>query len=148
LHPFDLRTILLAKHAQHVVLIHFPIALFVVGVGFDLVAQWTKNPFTAGAARYNLVAAAIATPPVIVTGVIAWLWALGAPRIQGILLLHVVLACLAGLLMIAIGWLHYRTKPFTRKLPTYRLPLELCAAVLVAMTAHLGGILSGVNISR
>jgi hypothetical protein len=26
--PFDLKTVLLAKHAQHVVLIHFPIALF------------------------------------------------------------------------------------------------------------------------
>ena len=29
---FDLRTVLLAKHAQHVVLIHFPIALFITGV--------------------------------------------------------------------------------------------------------------------
>ena len=28
--PFDFKTALLAKHAQHVVLIHFPIALFVV----------------------------------------------------------------------------------------------------------------------
>jgi hypothetical protein len=27
--PFDLRTVVLAKHAQHVVLIHFPIALFI-----------------------------------------------------------------------------------------------------------------------
>jgi hypothetical protein len=27
--PFDLRTLLFAKHAQHVVLIHFPIALFI-----------------------------------------------------------------------------------------------------------------------
>ena len=26
--PFDLKTTLLAKHAQHVVLIHFPIGLF------------------------------------------------------------------------------------------------------------------------
>jgi hypothetical protein len=26
--PFDIRTVLLAKHAQHVVLVHFPIALF------------------------------------------------------------------------------------------------------------------------
>ena len=30
--PFDLRTALLAKHAQHVVLIHFPIALFITAV--------------------------------------------------------------------------------------------------------------------
>jgi uncharacterized membrane protein len=33
--PFDWRTVLLAKHAQHVALIHFPIALFIVGVVFD-----------------------------------------------------------------------------------------------------------------
>src|SRR5947209_4088446 len=29
MNPFDLKTVLLAKHAQHVVLIHFPIALFI-----------------------------------------------------------------------------------------------------------------------
>ena len=28
MNPFDLRTVLLAKHAQHVALIHFPIALY------------------------------------------------------------------------------------------------------------------------
>jgi uncharacterized membrane protein len=40
--PFDLKAALLAKHAQHVVLIHFPVALFITGVAFDLVAHWTK----------------------------------------------------------------------------------------------------------
>jgi uncharacterized membrane protein len=38
--PFDLQTTLLAKHAQHVVLIHFPIALFIEAVAFDCIAQW------------------------------------------------------------------------------------------------------------
>jgi uncharacterized membrane protein len=37
--PFDLKTALLAKPAQHVVLIHFPIALFVSAVAFDLIAH-------------------------------------------------------------------------------------------------------------
>jgi hypothetical protein len=32
LHPFDIKAALLARHAQHVVLIHFPIALFIAGV--------------------------------------------------------------------------------------------------------------------
>ena len=36
MNPFDLKTALLAKHAQHVVLIHFPIALFMVSFAFDL----------------------------------------------------------------------------------------------------------------
>jgi len=29
LNPFDIRSVILAKHAQHVVVIHFPIALFI-----------------------------------------------------------------------------------------------------------------------
>ena len=47
INPFDLKSALLAKHAQHVVLIHFPIALFISSVAFDLLAV-SK---TAGAAR-------------------------------------------------------------------------------------------------
>jgi hypothetical protein len=43
LHPFDLKTVLFAKHAQHVVLIHFPIALFIIGVLFDFLAQCKKQ---------------------------------------------------------------------------------------------------------
>ena len=146
MNPFDLKTVLLAKHAQHVVLIHFPIALFLAGVGFDVVAHWTKNLVTAGAARYNLVAAAIATPPVLLTGVIAWQLALGGPRIKGILLLHLVVGCVAGLMIMAAGWLHFRARHALRPLPAYRLALELVAAALVALTAHLGGFLSGVNL--
>ena len=36
--PFDIATVVLAKHAQHVVLIHFPIALFITAVAFDYLA--------------------------------------------------------------------------------------------------------------
>jgi uncharacterized membrane protein len=61
--PFDLKSVLLARHAQHVVLIHFPIALFLTAVAFDLVAQWTKRPGLADGAYYNLLVAAISTLP-------------------------------------------------------------------------------------
>jgi len=67
LHPFDLKAALLAKHAQHVVLIHFPIALFIAGVAFDFLAQWTKQRVLAAAAYCNLLAAAVATVPVVIT---------------------------------------------------------------------------------
>jgi len=63
LNPFDLKTALLAKHAQHVVLIHFPIALFMVSFAFDLLALWRDNRQFTIAAYYNLVAAAIAYNP-------------------------------------------------------------------------------------
>jgi uncharacterized membrane protein len=35
MNPFDIRTVVFAQHAQHVVLIHFPIALFIAAVAFD-----------------------------------------------------------------------------------------------------------------
>jgi uncharacterized membrane protein len=75
--PFDLKTVLLAKHAQHVVLIHFPIALFLTAVAFDVIAQWTKRPGLADSAYYNLLAAAISTFPVLATGILSRLnlWA-------------------------------------------------------------------------
>ena len=41
--PFDLRSILLEKHAQHVVFIHFPIALFITGVSFDLLSRGKRD---------------------------------------------------------------------------------------------------------
>ena len=40
MNPFDLKTALLAKHAQHMVLIHFPIALFMVSFAFEVLALW------------------------------------------------------------------------------------------------------------
>ena len=43
MNPFDLKSVLLARHAQHVVLIHFPIALFLVSVAFDFAAQWRRS---------------------------------------------------------------------------------------------------------
>jgi len=147
LNPFDIKSALLAKHAQHVVLIHFPIALFIMGVAFDFIAQRTKNQAIAAAAYYNLIAAAISTIPVLLTGVLAWQWALGGPKLKGILLMHLTLACVSSLLMWVVGWLHFRTarRP-GEQLPGYRLPIELLTVALVALTGHLGGFLSGVNI--
>jgi uncharacterized membrane protein len=41
LNLFDLKAALPAKHAQHVVLIHFPIVLCLSGALFDLVARFS-----------------------------------------------------------------------------------------------------------
>ena len=97
--PFDLKSALLAKHAQHVVLIHFPIALFITAVLFDFVAQWTRRRGLADAAYYNLLWAAISTVPVVVTGVLAWQFQLEGQKLKGVLLLHLVLAGVSSLLI-------------------------------------------------
>jgi uncharacterized membrane protein len=144
--PFDLRTALLAKHAQHVVLIHFPIALFITAVAFDLIAQWTKQRGLAAAVYYNLLAAAISTLPVLATGLLAWQFQLEGHKLKGILLLHLVLAGVSTVMIWLVWWVHYRARRRSVYLPNYRLAVELLAVGLVALTGHLGGFLSGVNL--
>lgn len=138
--PFDPKTVLLAKHAQHVVLVHFPIALFLTAVGFDVAAEWTKKPVFATVARYNMMIAAIATLPVMLTGLLAWQWQLEGHRLKGILLQHLVLGVTSSMLIWLVWWMHRRASRIA-----FRLPVELLAAMMVAATAHLGGFLSGIN---
>jgi uncharacterized membrane protein len=146
LHPFDIKTVLFAKHAQHVVLNHFPIALFIIGVLFDFLAQWRKQPLLAAAAYYNLLVAAIATIPVVITGILAWQWELEGQKLKGILLMHLVMGCASSVLIWMVWFIHRRTgQKQVQVLPGYRLPIEAVAVVIVALTGHLGGFLSGVN---
>jgi uncharacterized membrane protein len=144
--PFDVKTVLFAKHAQHVVLIHFPIALFTAAVAFDFVAQWTKNRTLATAVYFNLLIAAVFTLPVVATGLAAWQWALEGQKLKGILLMHLVLGCLSSLTIWLVFWIHWRLRGSPdRSLPSYRLPIEAIAVLLIGLTGHLGGFLSGVN---
>jgi uncharacterized membrane protein len=145
LNPFDPQAALLAKHSQHVVLIHFPIALFITGVAFDFVAQWTRRRSLADAAYYNLLLAAASTLPVLITGFLAWKFALEGQRLKGILLLHLVFAWLSIVMIWIAWWVQYRVRRRGGELPNYRLAIEVVAATFVALTGHLGGFLSGVN---
>ena len=143
--PFDLKAAVLAKHAQHVVLIHFPIALFISAVVFDLISQWTSRRGLADAAYYNLVGATISTLPVLATGILAWQFQLEGQKLKGILLMHLVLACISTVMIWLVWWLHFRARRKTLVLPRYRLALEVLAVGIIALTGHLGGFLSGVN---
>ena len=145
MNPFDLKSALLARHAQHVVLIHFPIALFLVSVACDFIAQWKKAAVFASVAYFNLTVAAFSSVPVVATGLMAWRWQLEGQKLKGTLLLHLVLGLTSTALIWLVWWLHFRGRKPERALPLYRLPLEALAAAVVALTAHLGGLLSGVN---
>jgi len=121
LNPFDLKTVRLAKHAQHVVLIHFPIALFIAAVTFDLTAQWTKRRGMADTAYYNLLGAAISTLPVLATGILAWQFQLEGQKLKGILLLHLVLACVSSVMIWVIWWINFRARRRAEALPSFPL---------------------------
>jgi uncharacterized membrane protein len=145
MNALDLKSALLAKHAQHVVLIHFPIALFMVGAAFDVLSERTKNASLAVVAYYNLVVAAIAAVPTVITGILAWRWALEGARLKGTLLFHLLGGITLAVLMLYVAWLHTRARRWMVAPPKWRFAVEASTCALVGLTAHLGGFLSGVN---
>ena len=139
--PFDPSSIFHARHAQHVVLIHFPIALFLIGVLLDLLARIKKDARLATAAQMNLTASAFCIFPAYVTGLLAWRFALEGQPLKGVLLYHFTLASASMTLIVTAWWLRSRKQlP-----PIVLLIVELAGAISISLTAHLGGFLSGVN---
>jgi uncharacterized membrane protein len=145
--PFDLKNALMARHAQHVVLVHFPIALYIVGVAFDAAAFWNKRRALADAAYFNLSVAAAATIPVVATGILAWQFALEGQAVKGILKMHIIFALLSTATIWTVWTMHFLARRAgDRVIPaSVLLALEMVGVALIAATGHLGGFLSAVN---
>jgi uncharacterized membrane protein len=147
--PFDLKSALLAKHAQHVVLVHFPIALTITAIIFEWLAAWRPGPRSMallGAAYWNLTVAAATSVAAVATGLLAWQWQLEGIPLKGTLLLHALFggASAGGILL--LWWLRFRQRDQSGGSPgRVYFAFTLVALVLVAMTGHLGGFVSGVN---
>jgi uncharacterized membrane protein len=142
---FDMKSTLLARHAQHVVLIHFPIALFLSGVAFDFLGQLKKRDILQHVAYFNIMLAAIFALPVLASGFLAWRFQLEGQHMRGVLLFHAASACMSSVLIWISWWPHFHSRRHHRSLPRYRFPLEGLGVLTVVLTAHLGGIVSGVN---
>lgn len=142
---FDPRMIFLARHAQHIVLVHFPIALLASSVLFDLLALWTGRRALEAAAACNLYGAALSAPLAAATGLLAWRWLLEGARLRGALLLHLCAAVLVVLLCWSMAWFRWRrpSDP-AAPLPGAFYVTGIVAVLVEAITAHLGGIISGV----
>ena len=149
INPFDLKAALLEKRAQHVVLIHFPIALFISSVAFDLLAFWKNSRSLARAAYYNLIAAAVTALAAVGTGLLAWQLQLEGEKLRGNLRLHLSLGASSAVLIWLLTWWRTRIeRPGDNNvnLSLGYWALALIAVLVVALTGHLGGILSGVEI--
>ena len=146
MNPFDLKSVLLAKHAQHVALVHFPIALIVVSVIFDLLALKNHNLNLLRAAYYTVIAAALAAVPTVATGVLAWQLQFEGKAPRGNLKLHIFLALASSVLIWLACWLHvqHERKP-QAGWPGLRVAVEVVAVALTLLTGHVGGFVSGVN---
>ena len=144
---FDPGTVFLARHAQHIVLVHFPIALLISSVLFDLLARWTRHQALAAAGALNLYAAAFTAPLAALTGLLAWRWQLEGARLKGALLLHMCFGIAVMLGCVCLAWFRLRRPPEPASPLPWAFHLAgLLSILAVAATAHLGGILSGVVI--
>src|SRR4029434_5549449 len=143
--PFDLKAALLAGHAQHPVIIHFPIALFITSAVFELLAVWRKQPLFATVAYYNLLGAALTLPLAIATGLGAWQWQLEGATLKGNLRLHLICALTSAALIILLCWTRSRFRVKNLSPGIAYAAVTLFALMAITLTGHLGGIVSGVE---
>jgi uncharacterized membrane protein len=147
--PFDLRSALLAKHAQHVVLVHFPIALTMTAIAFEWIAAWrpgSHGSALAEAAYWNLTVAAAVSVAAVATGLLAWRWQLDGAPLRGILLMHALLGgASAGTILLLWGLRARQRVRLDQSRGWLYFALTVVVFALVALTGHLGGFVSGVN---
>src|SRR5262249_49550203 len=138
--PFDLKAALLQGHAQHPVIIHFPIALFIASAVCELLAIWRKNPVLAAVAYYNLVGAVVTIPLAIATGLGAWRWQLEGAALKGNLRLHLICALTSAALIFNLCWMRSRLRAKNISPGIAYFAVTSLALMLITLTGHLGGI--------
>jgi len=143
--PFDLKAALLARHAQHPVLVHFPIALFIASVAFEVLALWRKQPAFATVAYFNLLAAAISIPFTIATGLGAWQFQLEGATLKGNLRLHLLFAITTATIILFLFWRRFVLRKNGEPPRLGYFALLGLGLLMITVTGHLGGILSGVE---
>jgi uncharacterized membrane protein len=143
--PFDLKAALLAGHAQHPVMVHFPIALFIASVVFDILAIWRRQPILAVVGYFNLIGAAITIPFAIATGLGAWRWQLEGAMLKGNLRLHLICALTSATLILVLCWKRLRLRAKGESPGASYFVITVLGLMMITLTGHLGGILSGVE---
>ena len=142
---FDVKAAILARHAQHPVIVHFPVALFIASAIFEILAVWRKQPVFAAVAYYNLLGAALSVPFTIATGLLAWRFQLEGAVLKGNLRLHLVFAVITATTILILFWKRFRLRNHNESPRLGYFALMTVGLVVITVTGHLGGILSGVE---
>src|ERR1044072_2883900 len=140
--PFDLKAALLQGHAQHPVIVHFPIALFIASVVFDVLAIWRRQPILAPVGYFNLVWASIPVRFAVATGLGAWRWQLEGATLKGNLQLHLICALTSASLILVLCWIRSRLRAKEDSPRAFYFTLMALGLVMITLTGHLGGIVS------
>jgi uncharacterized membrane protein len=142
-HP---KTLFTPNHAQHPVIVHFPIALFLMSLCFDILGFRAKDTaIRVGlrvAAYFNLIAAALASVGAVITGILAWQIKYGGIALRDNLLYHLVSAICFSVILFLLLWLRiqYRKRPGAGLGCAYAV-FSAAEFLLVSVAGHLGGAL-------
>jgi hypothetical protein len=123
----------------HLLFLHFPIALLLAAGAAECYSAWKRSPSPSGVVRFCICLGAAAAVPTVALG---WLYALGGYGVgsPGLLALHRWLGTATGLWIIATVILSEWDA--RREVRCWRVRLMIFTGVLlVALTAHFGGIL-------
>ncbi len=141
---FSVQSTLLARNAQHPAIVHFPIALFLFSLFLDAIGSLRKNASLNSAAYLNLIAATVTSWLSITTGILAWQIKLRGTPLEGDLRLHLILAIVTSILLSVLWIVRHRTKTSDQPFAKLYWAIATIAAILIALTGHMGGIISGV----
>lgn len=142
---FDPAAAILARHAQHPVIVHFPIGLFIASAIFEILSAVRKQPGLAVVAYYNLLGAALSIPVTVATGLLAWHFQLEGAALKGNLRLHLVFALTTAAIILVLFWKRFRLRGRNESPRPGYFALMTIGLVMITATGHLGGILSGVE---
>ncbi len=141
--PFAPETFLKPKHGNHPILVHFPVALFLIGFLFDILGIRKRQPALLTAGYYNLLVAAISSLPTIATGLLAWQWHFGGAKLEGFLLYHLILGIVTSLLLFTLWGVRRKSQANPESaLTTGYWALAVITFILVMVTGHIGGFLA------
>lgn len=145
--PFSLKSILFPSHAQHPIIVHFPIALFVFSMILDALGLWKRKPEFIAAGYFNLVASAVTGILAVATGFLAWRIQRGGESLleDKILMFHLILAVTTTVLICLLWLIRARqSNDPTHRLNRLYIILAVITLLVITLTGHLGGILTGV----
>jgi uncharacterized membrane protein len=133
------------KQAQHPAIVHLPIGAYIVSILFDLLGVWKKNRTLTLVGYYNLMVAALTSLVAVATGLLAWWFAFGHSALQGDLLYHLLFALTTTALIWILWAMRFRSKDKSEPVSRAYIIIGIVAFLVIAVTGHLGGDLTGVN---
>ena len=150
LNPFDPKKALLAKHAQHPVMVHFPIALFLFSFFLDLLGRLRNSADLQKVALVNLLGATVMSGISLLTGLIAWQLKFGGLSTpisdNRWLYIHLGLGISTVIMLSILSFIRIkRLRKGVSELSTTYFILATVAAITIALAGHLGGVVSGVS---